>query len=195
MKHNRFLYTFISEFGRIFSDSAVWISVFVISLVVAMGYTYVYSHEVPTDVPIAVVDECKSTESRQLIRMIESTEQVMVSHQPADFQEAKELFYQGKIHGIVVIPKDFSHKLFQKQRPAVSGYYDTAYFLYYKQVYKAVATSLGYMNAGIELKGLTAKGMSESQAQNTMQPIQSKVVTLFNPSGGYATLIASSKMR
>lgn len=187
MRNNRFLYTFITEFRRMFSDSAVWVSVFLISLVVALGYSYVYSNEVPTDVPIAVVDECRTAESRQLSRMIDATEQVAVSHQPTDFEEAKELFYRGKVHGIVVIPKDFSQKLFQKQRPAVSGYYDTAYFLYYKQVYKAVATSLGYMNAGIELKGLTAKGMSVSQAQNTMQVVQSKVVTLFNPNGGYAT--------
>ncbi len=187
LKPNRFSHTFYQEFKRIFSDSAVWVSFFVISVVVAFAYTYVYSNEVLEDTPIVVVDECRSAESRQLIRMINATEQVSVTEMATDLSQAKELFYQGKVHGIVVIPKDFSQKIFQKMRPSVSGYYDTAYFLYYKQVYKAVATSIAYMNAGIELKGLTAKGMSTDQAQNTMSAVKAQVVTLFNPNGGYAT--------
>ncbi len=187
LKPNRFSHTFYQEFKRIFSDSAVWVSFFVISVVVAFAYTYVYSNEVLEDTPIVVVDECRSAESRQLIRMINATEQVSVTEMTTDLNQAKELFYQGKVHGIVVIPKDFSQKIFQKMRPSVSGYYDTAYFLYYKQVYKAVATSIAYMNAGIELKGLTARGMSTDQAQNTMSAVKAQVVTLFNPNGGYAT--------
>lgn len=186
-KISRATFAYMQEFRRIISDSAVWVSLFIISIVVAWTYTYVYSYEVTNEVPIAVVDECRSTESRQLIRMINATEQVLVSHIPSDFDHARELFYQGKIHGIVVIPSDFSEKIYKKSQPSVSGYYDVAYFIYYKQVYKAVATSIAYMNAGIELKSLTAQGFSNHQAMNAIKAINAKSVTLFNPNGGYAT--------
>ncbi|ATA75105.1 ABC transporter permease [Capnocytophaga canis] len=184
---SRVTYAYMQEMKRIISDSAVWASFFIISIIVAWAYTYVYSYEVTNDVHIAVVDECRTSESRQLIRMINATEQVSVSESPSDFDAARELFYQGKVHGIVVIPRDFSEKIYKKMRPSVSGYYDVAYFIYYKQVYKAVATSIAYMNAGIELKGLTAQGISNHQAMNTIKAINAQTVTLFNPNGGYAT--------
>lgn len=186
-RFSRISYVYVQELKRIFSDSAVWTSLFIISILVAWAYTYVYSYEVVQDAPIAVVDECRTAESRQLIRMIDASEQVSIRETPTDLSTARELFYEGKVHGIIVIPRDFSEKVFKKMHPSVSGYYDVAYFLYYKQVYKAVATSIAYMNAGIELKGLTAQGKSTDEAMNTMSAIKADVVTLFNPNGGYAT--------
>ncbi|MDO5105920.1 ABC transporter permease [Capnocytophaga sp.] len=186
-RRNLIIYTYVEEWKRIFSDAAAWTSLFIISILVALGYTYVYSLEVVQDAPIAIVDECRSAESRQLIRMVDASEQVAVTHSVTDLNAAKALFYSGKVHGIVVIPKDFTEKIYRKQRTSVSGYYDVAYFLYYKQVYRAVASSIAYMNAGIELKGLSARGLSTHQAMNEMTAVKAQTVSLFNPNGGYAS--------
>lgn len=184
---HKFSYAFWQEIKNMLSDSAVIFSLFIISYVVAFGYTYLYSHEVVQDVPIVVVDQCQTNESRQLIQMIDASETASVTYRVTDFGQAQELFYNRKAHGIVVIPSDFSKKLFQKQRPSVSGYYDTSYFLYYKQVYKSVATAIAFMNAGIELKSLTSKNASTDQALNSINAVKPQVVTLFNPNSGYAT--------
>lgn len=187
--NNSILRVFRNEFQKMFSDRAVLASFFVLSVLVAVLYSYVYSREITTDTPIAVVDECRTAESRQLIRMLDATEQVAVTESPADFKAAEKLFYNQEVKGIVLIPKDFSEKIYRKEQPSVSGYYDVSYFPYYKQVYKAVATTVAYLNGGIELKGLTAQGMSEAQASDTMSAIKAESVTLFNPNAGYGMFL------
>lgn len=187
--NNSFLNIFRNEFQKMFSDRAVLASFFILSVLVAVLYSYVYSKQITTDTPIAVVDECRTAESRQFIRMLDATEQVAVTESPTDFSEAESLFHNHTVKGIVVIPKDFSQKIYRKERPSVSGYYDVAYFPYYKQVYKAVATTVAYLNGGIELKGLTAQGMSEAQASDTMSAIKGESVTLFNPNAGYGMFL------
>ena len=182
-------FIFKKEFKKIFSDSAVLASFFILSILVSVLYAYVYSKEVTIKTPIVVVDESRTGESRQLIRMLDATEQVSVAVVGTDFAYAMRLFEQQEVRGIIVIPKDFSEKIYRKEQPSVSGYYDVAYFPYYKQVYKAIATTLAYMNGGIELKGLTAQGMSYAQASDTMSAIKAEGVTLYNPSGGYGTFL------
>lgn len=184
---NKFSYSLKQEIKSIFLDKAVIISVFVFSIAVAFLYTWIYSREALTDIPIAVIDQCNTTESRNLIRMIDASSEVNTTQYPIDLLEAKEMFLKKEVFGIVVIPSDFSSKIYKKERVNVSAFYDTSYFLYYKQVYKAVAMAVSYMNVGIEVRSLSAKGMSQAQAIETAVPIQGKVLTLYNPNYGYAS--------
>lgn len=183
-------HAFIEEWKQIWAEPPARNSLLVLGVVVSVIYTWAYSYEVTHDTPIAVIDHAQPPESRQFLRMIDANESVKITQTSDDLSQAKELFYKGEVRGIVEIPKDFSEKIFQKEQPSVSAYYDVARLPYYKQVYKAVATATAYMNGRIQLKGLMAKGQSEHQAQQTMTPVQSQVVTLFNPSGGYATYIS-----
>lgn len=185
----KFAYAFRNEFRFIFSDVAVVFSMLIIPLVISFAYTYIYSNQVLNDLPVVVVDQDNTSESRLFGRMLDATSQVELSRRTADFGEAQALLDQGKARGMIVIPHFFGRDLNRQAQPSVSVYADASYILYYKQVYKAVSLTVSYMNAGIELKQLKAKGNSPEQAAANLTPVQAKVIGLYNPDSGYAIFI------
>lgn len=189
--NNRFFYfqTIRKEFSIIRNDFAVIFSFFVISIAVALLYTYVYSKEVLQDLPIVVVDKDATAESRILIRMIDDTEQINVVHKVADFSEALELFKREKVRAIVTIPLHFSEELFHNNQPVVSLYCDASYILYYKQIYKGVKMATSYLNAGVNTQKLIAEGLSETQALGEVQAVKPVTVALYNPNSGYGIFV------
>ena len=50
-----------------------------------------------------------------------------------DMDEAKHLFYDREIYGVVYIPSDYEEKLLGGQQAVVSLYVDASYFLMYRQ--------------------------------------------------------------
>ncbi len=177
------------EFRLIFRDKAVLFSFIGVALIVSFLYTYVYSKEVLTDLPIGIVDNDNTTHSRQLLRMIDATSQTKISNYFTSLSEAEQAFDRDKIRGIVVIPVDFSKSLQRGEQPTVSVYADASYMLYYKQIVTAVKTSVTYLNAGIQIKKASAKGNIPTQARDKVVAVSGKVVSLFNPSSGYATFL------
>ncbi len=186
---SKFSYSLKSEYSFIFKDVAVLFSILIVPILISFVYSYIYSHQVIQDLPIAVVDQDNTTESRTLTRMMDATEPINTSYVVSNFSEAEELYDKGIVRGIITIPYHFGRDLNRKDQPYVSVYADASYILYYKQVFKAASLAFSYMNAGIELKVQKAKGNSPDQAHKAIQPIQSKVVQMYNPNSGYAIFV------
>lgn len=186
---SKFGYAFKNEYRFIFKDAAVVFSMLLIAVVISFVYTYIYSNQVLTGLPVVVVDQDQTTESRMLTRMLDATEQVDASCVVANLTEAERLFDQGRARGIVLIPPYFGRDLNRQAQPAVSVFADASYILYYKQVYKAMSLVTAYMNAGIEIQKLNARGLTEDQALKNATPVQSTVVGLYNPDSGYAIFV------
>lgn len=186
---NSFFDSWKQEYNYIIKDSAVWFTFIVTSLAVAFAYTYIYSKQVLEDIPIAVVDNNQSPQSRMLTRMLDATSQVKITHGVANFEDAKELFYKQKVNGIVLIPSDFSKNILQSKNTSVSFYCDASYLLYYRQTLTAAKKTLAYLNAGIKIKKLSAKGKSLEQAMNISVPTRPVITSLYNPATGYGTFV------
>lgn len=179
----------IWEYKFIFRDKAVLFSFVGVSLVVSFLYTYIYSNETLTQLPVAVVDMDNSTYSRQLLRMIDGSEQVQIQGYYADLLHAQIAFDQDQVRGIIVIPQDFSRDVQRNTSSAVSVYADASYILYYKQILTSVKKAVGYMNAGVQLKKYTAQGKSPQQAKDNTLAVNAKTVSMYNLSSGYATFL------
>ena len=152
-------------------------------------YPFIYINELVREVPVAVVDLSNTASSRQLIRMLDATEAVTVSRQLTGLDEAKRDFFAGDISGIMVVPEDFEERILHNQQTSVLAYLDASYFMVYKQVLRGISLASGTMSAGIEIKRLTAKGLSQEAADSARDPLRLSSVALFNPSGGYATYV------
>lgn len=184
-----YLKSLLWEWKYIFKDKAVLFSFVGVSLVVPFLYTYVYSHETLEKLPIGVVDNDNSGNSRQLLRMIDGGSQVRILQAYPDLVAARQSFEKQQIRGVVVIPDDFSQRLQRAEQPFISVYADASYLLYYKQILTAVKTSAAYLNAGIQIKKESAQGKLPIQAHNDAHVIKGKTVSLYNPSSGYATFL------
>ncbi len=184
-----FIKAMVWEFKFIFKDKAIFSSFVGVAIIISFLYTYVYSKETLKDLPIAVVDNDNTTHSRQLLRMIDATEQAKIYGYYNDLLQAKKSFDKSETRGVIVIPSNFSKKLQRGEQPTVSVYADASYVLYYKQVVTAVKKSVGFLNAGIQVKKKLAEGNPFYQAKNTALPVQAKTVNLFNVNSGYATFL------
>lgn len=175
------------EYGKIFTDSGVLLLFLGATLIYPLVYSGAYAPEVLTDTPVAVVDQDNSSSSRSFIRMVDATQQVAVTMETGDLPQARQAFYDGQVQGVLVIPEDFTRDVMRGEQAHVSVFCDGSYFMHYKQVYQGVATSLGTMNAGVQVKRLMASGMPQEAALNMAQQVEFSSYPLYNPAGGYGS--------
>ena len=196
-KFRHYIYQSSADFTRamlweakyIFRDRAVFFSFVIVAVLVSFLYTYLYSEETLQELPIGVVDEDNTSQSRQLLRMIDANSGVAIYSSYLNLSEAQKAFQQEQIRGIIVIPPSFSRDLQRGEQPSISVYADASYMLYYKQVLTAAKISATYLNAGVEMKRTSAQGKLPSQVRDEAMPVSAKVVSLYNPSSGYATFL------
>ena len=196
-KFRHYIYQSSADFTRamlweakyIFRDRAVFFSFVIVAVLVSFLYTYLYSEETLQELPIGVVDEDNTSQSRQLLRMIDANSGVAIYSSYLNLSEAQKAFQQEQIRGIIAIPSSFSRDLQRGEQPSISVYADASYMLYYKQVLTAAKVSATYLNAGVEMKRTSAQGKLPSQVRDEAMPVSAKVVSLYNPSSGYATFL------
>jgi ABC-2 type transport system permease protein len=179
----------MNEYRTIFSDFGVLLVFFGAIIIYPFFYPLPYTSEVLKDIPVAVVDMNHSQLSRQLTRMIDSSELVFVATRDCTFDQAKASILKGDIGGIVYIPNDFETKVLRGEQASISVYSDASYFLIYKQVLLGIYQSIGTFSAGLEVKRMMARGAMEEQALSSRDPLSLASFPLFNPAGGYATYV------
>lgn len=179
----------MSEYKHIFTDAGVVLVLIIALILYSTVYSLAYKNQVLQNIPIAVVDHSQSASSRRLINQFDAAPNVFVSFNPASMDEAKKLFYDRKVYGIVYIPADYERTLLRSERTVVGTYVDASYFLMYRQVFSAVVASLGTEGKTVEFTKLVAAGASIAQAKATTMPIIYQAKNLFNPYLGYGSFV------
>ena len=149
-----------NEFRTIFKDGGVMLILIFALIIYATAYSLAYGSQVLRNVPIGVVDECRTPTSRSLIDTFNAGPNTYVAYNPTSMEEAN-----------------------------VAIYADASYFLMYRQVFQEVVTSIGKTGAMVEFQRLIAKGANIPQAQATTQPVIYQSHNLFNPYLGYGTFV------
>jgi len=180
---------FIGELKLIFSDSGAVLFFIIAMFIYPLLYVTGYGKEVVRELPVAVVDLDHSALSRQYSRMVDASEQIVVSCKPASLKDAEQLFYEGKVKGVILIPSTFEKDILNAKQTNVTVYSDASFFLLYKQVYTGASFANGTFAAGVEVKRMLAEGKSMKQAVDQQEPVKVDVYNLYNPSGGYASFV------
>lgn len=174
----------------IFKDSAV-IEIYILFVtLVYFFYTFVYSPEIFTNLPVAYVDNDQTTISHQIKRMLNETESLEIAAEPTSLEEAKRLFEEGKVNGVILIPKNFSKEL-QKSggNASIAVYSDASYMLYYDKTLQAVTNSLGAFTGALQLKQTMMSGVPMKQAEASSKPFNIIANPLYNLEEGYAIFL------
>lgn len=183
------VYFFKNELKIIFKDAGAVLLFLIGPAIYPLLYSIAYEKEVIKDIPVALVDLDNTDLSRKVSRMIDANELLKVSFKPSNIAEAKDLFYQGKIKGVFLIPQRFQKNIFTGIQTNVVVYCDAGYFLLYKQVYTGSVYSIGALSAGIEVKQLLSEGKNLSESLVQQEPIKVNSINLYNPAGGYASFV------
>lgn len=178
-----------NEYRHIFTDAGVILVMIIAVLLYTTVYSLAYKNQVLRDIPIAVVDNCKSPSSHRLIEKFDATPNIHVAYNSSGMEQAKELFYEHKINGIIYVPADYERKIYRGEQVKVGVYVDASYFLMYRQVFADVVAATTHASADVAMLRMLAKGASIPQAQATINPVTITAKNLFNPYGGYASFV------
>ena len=179
--------TFLTEWDAVKSDKAIISTFFSVAFVILIVYTYIYSKEVVTEVPVAIVNQDASKTSRDYISMLNASDGIQTISIYSDLEQAKIDFFAKKVMGIVIIPKDFGKDIRRGRQTTITTFTDASNMIFYKKILVDVTVTTGYFNAGIVINKEMAKGNPMALAQQNYTPIQTISTSLFNTSSGYAT--------
>lgn len=160
------------ELRTIFSNGSVVLVLILAPLIYAAIYSTAYAKQIAINIPIAVVDNCQSSQSQNFTELLSASENIQVAYSTSDILSAQELLNNRKIYGIIYIPHDFATSKPRAKQATIALYCDASYFLMYRQVFQGVMSVVSSIN---------------SQENTTTVVLKSH--TLFNSDLGYGTFI------
>ncbi|MCQ2959580.1 MAG: ABC transporter permease [Bacteroidales bacterium] len=175
------------EFIRVLHDEGVLVFFLVVPLLYPLLYAYLYNNETVREVPTLVVDNCKSSMSRDFLRRVDATCDVKIIGHCADMQEAQELIRKHKAYCLIYVPSEFQKNILEGKQSVVELYSDMSGLLYYKAVLSSCTEVSLEMNQDIKMQRLV--GATKEQAETFAYPIKYEFVPMFNTQSGFATFV------
>ena len=180
-------YVWQQEIKQVFRDEGVLIFCIIVPLVYPLLYSWIYNNEVVHEVPVVIVDQSHSQQSRQFIRMIDASPDVRVLSYAEDLDDAQSLVSRQVAKGVYFIPEDFGARLNKMQQAVVSVYCDMSLMLTYKAIYQTAVAVTQAMGAEIQTK--LSGNYTAREDLITTRPLDFADVPIFNPAGGYGNFI------
>ena len=180
-------YVWRQEIKQVFHDEGVLIFCIIVPLVYPLLYSWIYNNEVVHEVPVVIVDQSHSQQSRQFIRMIDASPDVRVLSYAEDLDDAQSLVSRQVAKGVYLIPADFGARLNKMQQAVVSVYCDMSLMLTYKAIYQTAVAVTQTMGAEIQTK--LSGNYTAREDLITTRPLDFADVPIFNPAGGYGNFI------
>ena len=180
-------YIWKQEFRTTFRDQGVLIFFVLVPLVYPLIYAFIYTNETIREVPTVVVDNSRSSLSREYLRKVDASPETSIVAHCADMEEAKLMLKDRKAYGIIYIPAHFSDDIARGKQTQVSIFCDMSGLLYYKALLTANTNVSLAMNADIKMK--RAGNTTARQDEITAYPIEYEDVAIFNPTNGFAAFL------
>ncbi len=178
------------EVGIIAQRPLLWVATIGIPIFSALFMTSVFGSGFIREIPIGVVDENFTTVSRNIIRTIDSSPALNVTHHFTTPSEALAAIRERNIYGYVVFPYSLTRNMVQGTRTTIPYYYHYAFMSIGAQVEATLRTLLTM--ASLEPIMVTANeaGVTENQIMTFLEPLSSDIHPLGNASLNYRTYLA-----
>ena len=172
---------FTRELKLIGRDNGVMLIFCFAGLVYPLLYNWIYHDGVVDEMPVAVVDNSRSSYSRRYVQKFDATRECAIAYDCVSMAEAEELMKEQKVHGILYIPSDFDSRLALGEQATLSTYADMSTFLYYKNM--TIASNLVMLDEvhQIQAEHYAAKGFTGQDAVQLIEPVQYDDARLYNP--------------
>lgn len=168
-------------------DEGVVVFFIIVPLLYPLLYAYLYNKENVREVPTVVVDNSHSQLSREFVRRVDASADVLVVSHCQDMEEAKTMIHHRDAYCLIYIPKDFAKDVAEHRQTTVELYSDMSGILYYKAVLSSCTEVSLDMNK--EIKASLLPGATEQQISAFQYPIEYKYVPMFNTQSGFCTFI------
>lgn len=128
---------FRQEWVLMLRDPALLIFFVALPLAYPVVYTLIYNPEVVREIPVAVVDDCRSELSRDLVRKADAAPAIDIYGYCSNMADAKELWAEQKVYAILHIPSDYDRKINRGEQADAMLHCDMSLLLRYRNLLSA----------------------------------------------------------
>lgn len=132
-------------------------------------------------VPIGVVDYTCSQLSEQIVEKLDASPKLNIAgHHYLNEKEAHKAMQSGKIYGYIIIPVNFDQQFYSGKSPVLSYCYQKSVLATGEDVNGAFLTVLGDIVATATANAGKSAGLTGSQANAVVMPIEANSIPLYN---------------
>lgn len=165
-------------------DRPMWLMLLV-SLVVT---STVYIRQGVWDLPVAVIDQDNTSFSREINRRLNVTPKI-ATHAYVSLEQARQDLGARKIFAIIILPKNLYNYVLRGEAMTIPIYGDATSRLSNGQIQLEIMQTYQQLINEFNTERLMNAGWSKEQAQAVVEPIQAKLVDLFNPGINFAAIV------
>ncbi len=184
----------LRELKRIWHFKPYLLILTILPLLSMLLFIAIFSKGMPTDLPIAVVDNDNTPLSRKVINMIEATPETAVRYKVTSSHEGERLIRQGDAGAMVIIPANFERDILGMTPTSIGVYISGANILENGLISKGLQTTIVTFSTGLKIQILSKQGVTENQAIAQAMPIRLDRHILFNPYTNYSYYLLPSFM-
>ncbi|QSZ57730.1 ABC transporter permease [Rhizobium sp. ZX09] len=187
-----FVLVFLREAAQFRKQPFLLFLTIVMPLILMGLLAAVFSQGLATRLPIAVLNLDGSDLSRTIVRTVDATPDAAVVANVSDLTEGRHLILSGRVHGLLMIPKDLERDVFAGRRPEVVFFYNTQTMTTGNLTLRGVNTALASVEGNIRLSVRTTRGQPIDIARSLLAPIPVQVNPLFNPTQNYTHFLLAA---
>lgn len=178
-----------SEFRAVFHDAGALLFFVALPLFYPVVYTLIYNPEVVRQIPVAVVDDSRTAESRHFVTMASASPSIKIYDYCSDMGEARELMAAGDVYGIMYIPRRYASDLANGVQTNVEFYSDMSLLLRYRTFVAALTDLQIKIASEVSGERLAAAGMESYLTGDSPLPVQSNSNMLGDVEQGFASFV------
>ncbi len=178
------------EIKLITSDTGVMIFFLGLPLLYPLIYTLIYNPEVARDLPVVVVDECRTAQTRGITRMADATEAINIVGYASSMADARRLMASKECYGILQFPADFSRRIGRGQQGVAVFYSEMSLLLRYRAFAGALTSLQIECGATIRRETLDAAGAAMApQGMMSTATVNNESYFIGDPTQGFASFV------
>ncbi|OYO27642.1 ABC transporter permease [Janthinobacterium sp. PC23-8] len=180
---------FFATWRAMLTDKGALTLLFVGGVLYSFFYPLPYAREIVQRVPVAVVDQDRSSLSRQMTRFAMAHPALRVVAVTPELPAAQDMLWRGQVMGVLIIPEGLQTDVLAGRAAQAQVAGNGLYLMLNKVALSGLAEVVGTVSAGIELKRLAAATPSSYQGAEQRAPITFDAVPLFNVKEGYGAYV------
>jgi ABC-2 type transport system permease protein len=159
-------------------DSALisWVPVLVLTTIWA-----IFSAGINTKLPLALVDEDHSEESRHLAIALDATRSIAIAARPTSLEGAWPLVRQRRVYAVLQVPHDWARRAQRADPLPVVLYTNEQFHAAGSSIAVDVVGALGSVEGGRALAALASLGGGFEAAQRRADVVHAELRTLYGP--------------
>lgn len=184
----QFFKVYCREFKLILGDAGIMLFLLFLPIAYPVIYSLIYNPEVVRDVKMVVVDNDRSSLSRELTRNIDATQEAWVIGYAADMAEARRAMNSHKCYAIMEIPEGFERKVRVGEQANATIFCESSLLLRYRGFLMAATNVSQAMGSEILTEKIdTYLPLAETISDGDLMPIEN--IPMGNIESGFDSFI------